>query len=65
MLNAEPKDLREFVGFVWQGDDFFGERIGVLIMATSPTDAASQLRATYRQGFGVSVWNELDAAKLR
>lgn len=64
MVMSEPDDLREFVGFIWRGDDF-GEQTGVLIMATDSTVAASELRAAYGEGVGVSIWNEEDASRPR
>jgi hypothetical protein len=56
-------ELREFVGFVWQ--EGFWERTGVLVMATDVSDAAATVKAAYGEGFGVSVWNEEDAARSR
>jgi len=56
-------ELREFVGFVWQ--ESFPERTGVLVMATDVSEAAAVVKEAYGEGFGVSVWNEEDAARSR
>ncbi len=54
--------LREFVGFVWQEDDF-ADQMGVMVEAADVTEAGAILRAIY--GDHVSVWNQADAEKPR
>jgi hypothetical protein len=56
-------ELREFVGFVWQ--EGFRELTGVLVMATDVSEAAAVVKEANGEGFGVSVWNEEDAARSR
>lgn len=54
---------REFVGFTWQDD--FWDRTGVLVEAADSSEAQAVVRAAFGPGFGVSIWNEEDAAGPR
>lgn len=62
ILPHEPL-LREFVGFVWEGD--WDDRIGVLVEADDAATAARVVKAIYGSGFRVSLWNETDAEMPR
>ena len=54
---------REFVGFVWLDD--ISDRTGVLVEAADSSEAHAVVQAAFGPGFGVSIWNEKDAAGPR
>jgi len=57
------EQLREFVGFVWQGD--LSKRRDVRVWAVGPSEAYALVKAEYGEDFKVSVWNEDDARRPR
>lgn len=63
MSGGEGDDLREYVGFVWQGD--FWSQTGILVMAADADEAKALVRAACGDAVGISLWNEEDAARPR
>jgi len=54
--------IREFVGFIWIGDE---PGIRLRLMAMTVTEARELVIEEYGEGHVISLWNEEDASKPR
>jgi hypothetical protein len=62
MTGPEDSPLREYVGFIWIGDEP-GVRLSV--WARSADAARELVEAEYGSGHPYSIWNEEDASRPR
>ncbi|KAA1424025.1 hypothetical protein [Nocardioides antri] len=62
MSDHDAPQQREYVGFVWVGDE---PGVRVRLVAASLDDARAQLIAEYGTGHVISIWNEDDADRPR
>lgn len=62
LTSREGAALREYIGFIWIGDDP-GTRLRIL--AESLAGAQRQVEEKYGEGHVVSLWNEDDASAPR
>jgi hypothetical protein len=58
----EQRPLKEFVGFIWIGDD---PGIRLAVQAPSVEEAKALVIAEYGEGHRISLWNEDDARRAR
>jgi hypothetical protein len=54
--------LREYVGFVWIGDE---PGVRIRVTASSVDEARARVVEQYGRGHVISLWNEEDAARPR
>jgi hypothetical protein len=62
MKGTPTEPTREFVGFIWIGED---PAIRLAVQARSVDEARAIVIGEYGEGHRISLWNEDDARKLR
>lgn len=62
MDSTENQPMREFVGFIWIGNE---PGIRLTIEARTVEEAKAKVVAEYGDGHSISLWNEEDARKPR
>ena len=62
MNHAENAPIREFVGFIWIGDQ---PGIRLRVEARTVEEATASVVAEYGEGHTISLWNEDDARRAR
>ena len=60
--NPTERPLREFVGFIWIGDE---PGIRLRIRAENAAQAKAEVEAEYGAGHVMSLWNPEDASEAR
>jgi hypothetical protein len=62
MSASEERPLRQFIGFIWIGDE---PGIRLAVQARSVDEARAAVVAEYGEGHRISLWNEDDARRAR
>ena len=62
MTNSDESPLKEYVGYIWIGEE---PGVRLSIMARSSTEARERMEAEFGSGHLYSLWNEEDESRAR